>query len=329
MPRTIHWEKNIGRRLQLRDLHVFFAVAEKRSMAKAAAALGVSQPSVSATIAGLESSLGVQLFDRSPKGVELTTSGKAMLARGRAAFDELRQGIRDLEYLRQPDVGVVRIGCPELVAAGFLPNVIDLLSRRHPRISLVVTQVNTPTLEYRLLDERRLDLVFAMLAVQDAKSVPQDYEVEILFEDRLCIVAGGNNPWLRRQKIDFEQLSKEPWIVGHFDTPGMLRVAEMFRVHGVELPKRYVETYSAHLRNNMAATGRFISTMTLSTFDRNAKRYGLKMLPIDVPAARWPVAAVTLRKRNLSPIVNLFMDCARGAARKYSNRRSSRLSTEP
>jgi DNA-binding transcriptional LysR family regulator len=328
MASHIHWEKNIGRRLQLRDLQVFFSVVERSSMAKAAADLGVTQPSISATIAGLETSLGAKLFDRSPRGVELTPVGRALLVRARAAFDELRQGVRDIEFLTEPDVGEVRIGCPEFIAAGFLPGVIDLLSRRHPRISLVVAQVNTPTLEFRELDERRLDLVFALLSVPDASRVPQDYSVEVLFEDRLCIVAGGNNPWIRRKKIDFAQLSKEPWIVGLFDTPGASWVADMFRAQGAEFPKRYVATFSLHLRNNMAATGRFIATMAESTFDRAAERYHLKKLPVQVPAPGWPVAAIALRNRNLSPVVGRFLDCARDVAKahhKQKKRHSDRL----
>jgi DNA-binding transcriptional LysR family regulator len=145
MASTIHWEKNIGRRFQLRDLQVFFTVAERCSMAKAAAELGITQPSVSTAIAGLETSLGAKLFDRSPQGVELTPVGQALLIRGRAAFDELRQGVRDIEYLSKPDVGEVRIGCPESIAAGFLPAVIDRLSQKCPLVSLAVAHVVTPT----------------------------------------------------------------------------------------------------------------------------------------------------------------------------------------
>jgi DNA-binding transcriptional LysR family regulator len=210
MASTIHWEKNIGRRLPLRDLQVFFTVADRGSMAKAAAELGVTQLSVSAVIASLESSLGAQLFERSSRGVELTRVGQVLLARARAAFDELRPGVRDVEFLSEPQAGEVKIGCPEFIAAGFLPAVIELLSKKYPRISLVVVQVNTPTLEFRELDERRLDLVQALLAAPDANRVPRDYEIEVLFEDRLCVVAGGNSPWVRRKTIDFAELSREP-----------------------------------------------------------------------------------------------------------------------
>src|SRR5262245_44489035 len=77
----IDWESQIGRRLKLRDLHVFSTVVQRGSMAKAARQLGVSHPAVSEVIADLESALGVKLFDRSAQGVEPTIYGDALLKR--------------------------------------------------------------------------------------------------------------------------------------------------------------------------------------------------------------------------------------------------------
>src|SRR6185369_119568 len=99
MPRIVQWESQIGRRLRLRDLFVFSTVVKSGSMAKAAAQLDVTTPSVSEIIADLEHALGVRLLDRSPQGVTATVFGAALLRRGEAAFDELRQGVRDIEFL--------------------------------------------------------------------------------------------------------------------------------------------------------------------------------------------------------------------------------------
>lgn len=74
MLKKIDWDRQIGRRLRLRDLHVFLTVAQSGSMAKAATQLGVSTPTVSEVIADLEHGLGVRLLDRSSKGVEPTRS---------------------------------------------------------------------------------------------------------------------------------------------------------------------------------------------------------------------------------------------------------------
>jgi DNA-binding transcriptional LysR family regulator len=111
MPGAVDWESQIGRRLRLRDLHIFFAVVQSGSMAKAAAHLRVTQPSVSKAIGDLEAALGVRLFDRSPRGVYPTNYGEALLKCGSAVFDELRQGIRNIEFLADPAAGELRIGC--------------------------------------------------------------------------------------------------------------------------------------------------------------------------------------------------------------------------
>ena len=134
MPRLIQWEHQIGRRLRLRDLFVFFTVVEYGSMAKAGAKLGVSTPSISEVIAALEHALGVRLLDRTPRGIVTTSYGEALLARGRAAFDELRQGITDIEFIADPHAGELRIGCPESIAAGFLVPVLERFAKDHPRV---------------------------------------------------------------------------------------------------------------------------------------------------------------------------------------------------
>jgi len=86
----MNWESQIGRRLKLRDLHVFSTVVQHGSMAKAARQLGVSHPAVSEVIADLERVLGVRLLDRSARGVEPTIYGDALLKRSVAVFDELK-----------------------------------------------------------------------------------------------------------------------------------------------------------------------------------------------------------------------------------------------
>src|SRR5712691_5193638 len=122
MARKIDWERQIGRRLKLRDLHIFLATAQHGSLSAAAAELGVSQPAISEVITKLEQALGVRLFDRSKRGVQLTKYGDALRKRGTIVFDELKQTIRDIEFLADPTVGELRIGCPEsLVASVLLP----------------------------------------------------------------------------------------------------------------------------------------------------------------------------------------------------------------
>src|ERR1043165_3009070 len=124
------WSDRIGRRVKLRDLHILLAVAQTRSMGKAAADLAVSQPVISKAIADLEHALKVRLLDRSPQGVELTPYGEEVLKSGVAVFDELRRGVETLEFLSDPGSGELRVGCTEPLAAGFVGTIITRMMRR-------------------------------------------------------------------------------------------------------------------------------------------------------------------------------------------------------
>ena len=96
------WTDRIGRRVKLRDLHIVLAVAEAGRMTPAAEELAVSYPVVSRTISELERTLGVKLFDRSSSGVEPTHYGRARLTSGVAVFDEMRKGLQQIEFIKQP-----------------------------------------------------------------------------------------------------------------------------------------------------------------------------------------------------------------------------------
>src|ERR1700704_3865331 len=129
----MHWTDRIGRRLNPHDLHIFMAVVEQGNMARAADNLAISQPVVSRSIAGLEHALGVRLLDRTRGGVEPTIYGRALLTHGLAAFNELKQGVKAIEFLSDPTAGELRIGSTEPMAAGMLRAFVDRLSRKVPR----------------------------------------------------------------------------------------------------------------------------------------------------------------------------------------------------
>src|SRR5712671_5130004 len=198
MLRKIDWESQIGRRLRLRDLHVFHTVVQQRSMAKAAVALGVSQPAVSEVIADLEHTLGVRLLDRSPQGIEPTQYGRALLKRGVAVFDELKQGVQDIEFLSDPGAGELQIGASAALMEAIVTTVIDRQSRQYPRAVFHLVVGSMQAL-YANLRERRIELGFTRLY---GPSSEEDIDQQVLFEEPLVVVAGMENLWARRRKIE-------------------------------------------------------------------------------------------------------------------------------
>lgn len=312
MAGAIDWQSRIGRRLRLRDLHILYVVAECGSMARAGAQLRVTHPAISKAIGDLEAAVGVRLLDRSPRGVEPTVYGEALLKCGLAAFDELRSGISNIEHLANPEVGDVQVGFTEAVAAGFLPSVIERFSSRHPKVKLNHVQTSIDVEGYTALRERRADVIITLSL--DGK-LTDDVQSEILFHERICLVAAAQSAWAKRRDLDLADVADAVFIAPPPDSPGGRALVDAFRTAGLPPPRVCLTTFSVHVRNILpSVAGRFIAVLPASILRFDPGVYPLKELPLDLPLPAWPVICVTLKKRTLRPAVERFIACAREVA---------------
>ena len=315
MLRKIDWEGQIGRRLRLRDLHVLHVVVERRSMAKAAVQLGVSQPAISEVIADLEHALGVRLLDRSPQGVEPTMYGNALLKRSITVFDELKQSVKDIEHLADPTTGEIRIACPLAIAFTIIPHIFERFIEKYPRVVLHFDEVASAsgTRDFRDLRDRKYDLILGRGWPLKAEEAPtDDLRIESLFDDQLVIAAGARSKWAaRRRKIDLAELVDEPWITQGPQTWNYRTLAEACHARGVAMPRASLVTLSMSVITHFLADGLFISAMPRSV----AHFKSLKVLPVDLPARPWPVNIATLKNRTLSTAAERFIECARAFTR--------------
>src|SRR6266700_1370817 len=197
----MHWTDRIGRRLNPHDLHVFMEVVAQGNMARAAETLAISRPVVSRTIAALEHALGGQLLERSV-----------------AVFDELKQSVRDIEFLGDPNSGEVRVGCTEPMAAGFVAAVIERLSGQYPQLVFQLELCTTPAQQFHVLRERKCDLVVAR---KWTDALEPDMDGQFLFDDEVFVVAGQRSKWLGRRKLALAELAGEHWLLAPVDNePG-------------------------------------------------------------------------------------------------------------
>jgi DNA-binding transcriptional LysR family regulator len=306
MSRRIDWESQIGRRLKLRDLHVFFTAVQRGSMAKAAQQLGVSQPAVSEIIADLENALGVRLLDRHTRGIAPTKYGDALIKRSAAVFDELKQSVRDIEFLADPEAGEVKLGCTEAMAAILSP-IVEKFARQYPRVLLHTYQVIRPL--DAGLHGRNLDFTLGHFVKSTADDrIIENLNLEVLFADRLVVAAGASSLWAaRRRKIDLAELVDEPWILADAESWNYTVVSEAFRSRGLRIPKINVMTYSVHLRMGMIASGHFITTFPNAVSRFHPDRQSIKVLRVDLPERQVPVVIATLKNRTLNPVVERFI----------------------
>ncbi len=306
----MHRDHRVGHRLKLRHLEIVLAVAEAGSMAKAATRLAISQPAISRAIADAEQMLGVPLFDRSPQGVEPTQYGRALLRRGVAAFDEIRQGVKDIEFLADPSIGELRIGSAPGLAEGIVLAVIDRMSRKYPRVVFhIVPYAQGADDELR---ERHVELGFARIPNPAAEA---DLETNVLFEDTLAVVAGMQNPWVRRRKIKLAELVNEPWTWPSRGTVIDTLIGDAFRACGLEPPSATVYAEAINVRTRLAATGPYLAVVPASIMQFPGVHTSIKVLPVELPTTRRKIGIITLKNRTLSPLSKLFIECAREVAK--------------
>src|SRR5215467_806374 len=312
-------ERRVSHRMKLRDIHVLLTVARCGSMGKAAAELSVSQPAISKTIADMEHALGVRLLDRYPRGVEPTIYAQALLDRGVIAFDELKQAARHIEFLADPTTGELRIGSTIAIATGFLPAVIERLTRRYPRLVFHLAAGET-SMTYRNLQERRVDLLVAPMFTP---MVEEHMDAETLYDEPLVVVAGASSSWARRRKVQLAELVDAEWVLPPLDSLYGLVAAEAFRAAGLDVPRATVFSTTTPVRSALLTSGRFLSIVQGSIVRFGSGSTILKVLPIDLPTTRRPIGIITLKNRTLSPVAQLFIDCAREIAKGVTKRSSS------
>ncbi|MCS3452006.1 MULTISPECIES: LysR family transcriptional regulator [Bradyrhizobium] len=309
------WSDRIGRRIKLRDLHVVLAIAEAGSMAKASQKLSISHPVVSKTISDLERTLGVKLFERTSQGVELTRYGAAMLKCGVNVFDEMRQGLREIEFLTDPTSGELAIGCPEIMNAGIIPTVSERLLRQHPRLQLRVVHADIGLSQFDLLRERKVELLVGRLP---DPFVEDDLVFEPLLQEPFVAVVGIDSSWARRRRIELADLMEESWVLPPYDsTPGGI-ISEIFSASGLKPPRPSIATLSIQLTTTLIATGKFVGILPNSVAQFSARRVGLKLLPAKIPLTHYAIAILTLKNRTPGPLAKLFIEHARTVAKSLS-----------
>ncbi len=312
--------ERIGRRMKLQDLHVLMTVVQEGSMGKAAQRLHTSQPAISRSIAALEHAFAVRLLQRTAQGVEPTEYGRALLDGGVAVFDDLRQAVRNIEFLADPTAGEVRVGSTVFTAASFVCAVIDRVSRRYPQVKFHLV---TGTWEglHGELSERRVDL---LITRRFGPNPDQRLDFEFLFDDSFVVAAGVQSPWARRRKIELRELVNESWVLPPPESVVSSIAMEAFRASGLDYPRATVVTLTPEVRMSLLATGRFITIFPASLVSFSAKRPELKVLPVKLPMARVPSGIVTLKNRSLGPVAKLFMQSAREVADLLGKRNPGR-----
>ena len=313
-------DRNVDRRIKLRDLKVFQTAAEAGSMARAAAHLAITQPAVSYAISELEHAVGVPLLDRSSQGVTPTVYGRALLARSAIVFNELRYGISEIASLADPEVGELRIGTTPPMSA-VASAVFNRLVPRYPRMRFELSVAATDVL-LRQLRQRDVELVISRLApsVRD-----DDLRIETLFHDELAVICSRNSKWARRRNVSLADLLPGPWVLP--PTTGFLSqvMRGAFEAQGLEFPRATVTTSSTYALSVLVGNGDFLAIHPHAMLTTPNVHPQLTAVDVRLPTTRGAIGLIALKDHSLSPVAKLFVQSAAPVVKAIQPKRPSRV----
>jgi DNA-binding transcriptional LysR family regulator len=198
--------------VDLRLLRYFLAVAEEAHLTKAAERLGIRQPPLSQQIRALEQELGVTLFNRLPRGMELTESGRALLADARNIIALVDQAVDGVRQVSRGEAGRLTVGFTGSAAFHpFVPSVIRRFRDAAPNVRLVLEESSTGELT-EAVAEGRVDAAF----IRGAQGASRNVVVESVLEETMLAAFPADHPMVRgrpRKRIALSELAEESFIL--------------------------------------------------------------------------------------------------------------------
>ncbi len=193
---------------ELRHLIYFQEVAQHLHFRRAAESLGVAQPALSRQIAQLESGLGVILFNRTQRRVELSAAGKSFLGRIEPLLQSLQKIPDELHAVAQGQSGHVRIAFTGLAMATVLPGIIREFAREHPGVRLELNESPTST-QIKSLRKGEIDCGFFHPETRE----PVGLKTKILLRERNGLLLPGDHPLSKKNKVRLKDCADTPFVL--------------------------------------------------------------------------------------------------------------------
>jgi DNA-binding transcriptional LysR family regulator len=213
--------------MDLRQLNYFAAVAEAKHLGRAAERLHLSQPPLTRQIQGLEDELGVQLFKRTPRGMDLTTAGQELLQHARAIGLMVAQATERTRRAGRGEAGRLDIGVYGSAMFGVVPKLLAAFRSTHPEVQVVLHHAQTP-MQLPALRQKRVQLVFERLLPEEA-----DVQVERVATEPVLLALSERHALAQRERIDIALLRDETILIGSSPS-GAAQAVALCRAHGFE-----------------------------------------------------------------------------------------------
>jgi DNA-binding transcriptional LysR family regulator len=262
--------------------------------------------------------VGARLFDRGNRGVEATPQGAILIRRAHAVFEEMRQGMHELDALEEATGGGLRVGATPALCGGLLAQALARMQATHPQVTQDVLELESGQL---MAEVRARHLDFAV-GRRPTLRPDDDIEIEPLFEDRLFVISGARHELAGRRSVHPQELAAQRWVLPQEGSHVHGQIRDAFARMGQAAPHAAVSTMSTLVRYELLATQRFVTAVhgSLLRHGHMAAQLpgGIRVLPVDLGASL-PIALFRARNRSLAPAAGILIQNLRELAGEMKN----------
>lgn len=262
--------------MQIQDFEYLLAVAEHASIGRAADALGLSQPALTKAIRRLEVDAGLPLFVRNAKGMLPTEAGRAFLQRGRQIWLAYEDGRREMQHMRDGQLGRLRVGFSPSVAGELLVGAIRQLVKERPAARLQLRERLVSGL-VELLLAGELDLILAP-ATEATRREGLDFQP--LYADQLRVISDAGHRLRRGRSLSLADVAQEEWVLPGKDVYVRQWIDGEYARRGVEGPVVRVEAEFGQVSMWPLVQGSQLLSICSASHLPTARHSGLEVLPM-------------------------------------------------
>ena len=215
--------------LNVHEMNVFLMAAETQNFSEAARQLHMTQPAVSMQIQSLEQRLGVNLFERSGRRIQLSEAGETLMPMARDLVSMSLRVEETMKSLGGDVVGHLKLGCSTTAGKYILPQLIARFRRKHPRVQVTVyTSGREPVMDMLCDGMTHISIISSLVTCRDAEFKP-------FFTDRAVLIVPVDHAWASRASIKPQELREADFIMRD-DSAGTRQVMmEGLLEHGIHL----------------------------------------------------------------------------------------------
>jgi len=286
------------------QLEAFLEAASRGSFRRAADALYLSQPSVSARVQTLEDEVGVALFHRTARGVRLTEMGQVFLPFAQRSMETLRRGREVLESVRQASAGILNMATARVIGTYVLPETLQKFQHLYPETNLHIKVGGSSDVLQMVVDEE------VQLGLARFMQHP-DVDALHLYDEEAVLVVHPDHPFAKTGVAAMFAVAQEPLILYDPGDPGSSYFQFINRVcrdAGVT-PKVEMNLDSVEAAKNMVQLGLGISFLPRSGVRRELESGTLTLIDVaEVPPVLLPTYVLLRRGQQHGPVVIAFLN---------------------